>query len=83
MTTNKKLKTLASIFPECSVEMASVVSGIDEYSRTFEMFTGRQLEDPIPERISDNTIMELNTIADRIEDAINSLCTCVDNKKKS
>lgn len=81
MVINAKLKTIADIFPECNTEMTSVASSIDEYSRTFEMMTGRQLGDPIPEHISDNTIRELNAIADRIENAINSLYKCMTNKK--
>jgi hypothetical protein len=75
-----RLKTIESIFPEYSTEMISVASSIDEYSRTFEMMTGRQFGDPTPERISDNTIIELNTIANRIEDAVNSLYRCMNDK---
>ena len=81
MTTDRKLKTLASINPECDSEMVSVVSSIDEYSRTFEMMTGRQLGDPMPENISDNTKRELNMIANRIESSTKSLCECMRNKK--
>lgn len=78
---DRKLKTLASINPECDNEMISVVSSIDEYSRTFEMMTGRQLGDPMPEYISDNTIRELNMIANRIESSTKLLCECMKNNK--
>ncbi len=77
---DRKLKTLASINPECDSEMVNVVSSIDEYSRTFEMMTGRQLGDPMPEYISDNTIRELNMIANRIESSTKSLCECMNKK---
>lgn len=76
-----KLRTIASIFPECDVEMANVVSSIDEYSREFEMLTGRQLGDPMPEHIRDSTIIELNSIANRIESSINSLCECMNKRR--
>lgn len=75
--TDNKLRTIESIFPECHTEMASVVFSIDEYSRTFEMMTGRQLGDPMPGHISDNTIIELNLITNHIEIAINSLHKCI------
>ena len=82
MTKDIKLRTIASIFPECDVEMANVASSIDEYSRAFEMLTGRQLGDPMPEHIRESTIIELNSIANRIESSTNLLCECM-NKRKS
>lgn len=45
------------------------------------MMIGRQLGDPMPEHISDNTIRELNMIANRIESSTKSLCECMKNKK--
>ena len=80
MATNRELRTIASIFPECSIEMTSVASSIDEYSRTFEWLTGRRLIDPIPEHISDSTIGELNTIADYIEKSLDAFCKCRNDK---
>ena len=77
---DKKLRLIGLIFPECEVEMASTVSSIDEYSRTFEMLTGKQLADPMPEYISDENIRELNLMANRIENSINSLCNCKTKK---
>lgn len=80
MSTDKlKLKTVTSIFPECNDKMVSVIFSIDEYSRTFEMMTGRQLGDPMPEHISDNVIRELNLITNRIESSIISLNKCIAN----
>ncbi len=80
MSTDKlKLKTVTSIFPECNDKMVSVIFSIDEYSRTFEMMTGRQLGDPMPEHISDNVIRELNLIANHIESSIISLHKCIAN----
>ena len=77
MTTHRDLKTIASIVPECGAEIVSLIDGIDKYSRTFEKMTGKRLVEIMPEYISDNAIIELNTIAYDIEDTIHSLHKCM------